>query len=326
MAAGLCEKRPQTLEKRQALEPSKEHEDLVRFALSGLSCMCAATVTNPIDVIKTRMQLENELGSQHESRNIFHNRYYRGLVRGAVRIAQEEGLSGLYKGITPSLMREATYSTLRLGLYEPLKEWFGATDPAHTPLWKKLCSGAIAGAIGSAIACPTDVIKIRLMSLPSGNQWEYRHTLHAFQAIVSNEGIRGLWTGVSATVKRSALVSATAVSSYDHAKHTILNAELLSEGPVLHIVASSIAGFVTNCVTSPIDMVRTRYMNQKKDHNKKPVLYRGTIDCIVKTVRKEGLFGLYKGFIPNWTRTGTHTVVTFFVFEQLRAFVGMKPI
>lgn len=43
MAAGLCEKRPQTLEKRQALEPSKEHEDLVRFTLSGLSCMCAAT-------------------------------------------------------------------------------------------------------------------------------------------------------------------------------------------------------------------------------------------------------------------------------------------
>lgn len=223
-------------------------------------------------------------------------------------------------------MREATYSTLRIGLYEPLKEQFGAKDPADTPLWIKVCSGAIAGAIGSAIACPTDVVKIRLMALPSGNQWEYRHTLHAFQAIVSNEGIRGLWTGVSATVKRSALVSATAVSSYDHTKHRILNAELLSEGPVLHIVASSIAGFVTNCVSSPIDMVRTRYMNQKKDHNKKPVLYRGTLDCIVKTVRKEGLFGLYKGFIPNWTRTGTHTVVTFFVFEQLRAFVGMKPI
>lgn len=318
MATGLCEK-------RQPRRQSKEHENLVRFALSGLSCMCAATVTNPIDVIKTRMQLDNELGSQHESRNIFHNRYYRGLVRGAARIAHEEGIRGLYKGITPSLMREASYSTLRLGLYEPLKEWFGATDPAHSPLWKKVCSGAIAGAIGSAIACPTDVVKIRLMALPSGNKWEYRHTFHAFQAIVANEGIRGLWTGVNATVKRSALVSATAVSSYDHAKHKILNAGLLQEGPVLHIMASSIAGFVTNCVSSPMDMVRTRYMNQKKDCNKKPLLYRGTIDCIAKTVHKEGLFGLYKGFIPNWTRTGTHTVVTFFVFEQLRAFVGLKP-
>lgn len=223
-------------------------------------------------------------------------------------------------------MREASYSTLRLGLYEPLKELFGAKDRAHTPLWKKICSGAISGAIGSAIACPTDVVKIRLMAVPSGNRWEYRHTLHAFQAIVSSEGITGLWTGVSATVKRTAIVSATAVSSYDHAKHAILNAEFMDEGPLLHIVASSIAGFITNCVASPIDMVRTRYMNQKKDNNRRPVLYRGTFDCIMKTVRKEGLFGLYKGFIPNWTRTGTHTVVTFFVFEQLRAFVGMDPI
>ena len=228
--------------------------------------------------------------------------------------------------ITPSLMREASYSTLRLGLYEPLKGLFGAKDRAHTPLWKKVCSGAISGAIGSAIACPTDVVKIRLMAVPSGSRWEYRHTLHAFQAIVSSEGITGLWTGVSTTVKRAAIVSATAVSSYDHAKHTILNAQLMDEGPLLHIVASSIAGFITNCAASPIDMVRTRYMNQKKDNNRKPILYRGTFDCIMKTVRKEGLFGLYKGFIPNWTRTGTHTVVTFFVFEQLRAFVGMDPI
>ena len=45
MAAGLFEKRRQTIEKRQALTPGKEHDDLVRFALSGLSCMCAATGT-----------------------------------------------------------------------------------------------------------------------------------------------------------------------------------------------------------------------------------------------------------------------------------------
>ena len=287
-------------------------------------CSLACTLCESINICFSCVYNCNDQSCLHKNQIIGHNNYQS--LGDLTNFSYLFFVSDCTLSITPSLMREATYSTLRLGLYEPLKERFGATDPAHTPLWKKLCAGAIAGAIGSAIACPTDVIKIRLMSLPSGNQWGYRHTLHAFQAIVSNEGIRGLWTGVSATVKRSALVSATAVSSYDHAKHTILNAELLSEGPVLHIVASSVAGFVTNCVTSPIDMVRTRYMNQKKDHNKKPVLYRGTIDCIVKTVRKEGLFGLYKGFIPNWTRTGTHTVVTFFVFEQLRAFVGMKPI
>lgn len=56
------------------------------------------SVTNPIDVIKIRMQLDNELGSKNNSKNIFKDRYYRGFIRGATRIFSEEGFSGLYKG------------------------------------------------------------------------------------------------------------------------------------------------------------------------------------------------------------------------------------
>ena len=55
-------------------------------------------------------------------------------------------------------------------------------------------------------------------------------------------------------------------------------------------------------------------------------VYRGAIDCTIKTIKSEGVFGLYKGFIPNWMRIGPHTIVTFFIFEQLRHFAGMSPI
>ena len=48
-------------------------------------------VTNPLDVVKIRLQLDNELRGDS-------SRYYRGLVRGAVRIVQDEGIKGLYKG------------------------------------------------------------------------------------------------------------------------------------------------------------------------------------------------------------------------------------
>lgn len=46
---------------------------------------------------------------------------------------------------TASMMRESSYSGIRLGAYEPLKWQLGATDPAHTPLWKKLVAGATSG-------------------------------------------------------------------------------------------------------------------------------------------------------------------------------------
>lgn len=48
-------------------------------------------------------------------------------------------------------MREGSYSTIRLGAYEPLKRLFGATDPAHTPLWKKICAGATSGKLNVEI-------------------------------------------------------------------------------------------------------------------------------------------------------------------------------
>ena len=58
-------------------------------------------------------------------------------------------------------MREAVYSTIRLGAYEPVKELFGASKH-NSPLWKKLAAGATTGAVGSAIATPTDLVRVRM--------------------------------------------------------------------------------------------------------------------------------------------------------------------
>ena len=59
-------------------------------------------------------------------------------------------------------MREGSYSSIRLGLYEPLKQVLGETNKAKTPLFKKIICGGISGTIGSAIASPTDLVKIRM--------------------------------------------------------------------------------------------------------------------------------------------------------------------
>ena len=34
----------------------------------------------------------------------------------------------------------------------------------------------------------------------------------------------------------------------------------------------------------------------------RPPLYRGSIDCLIKTVRQEGFFALYKGLFPTYCR------------------------
>ncbi|XP_064651776.1 mitochondrial substrate carrier family protein ucpB-like [Lineus longissimus] len=307
---------------------TERNETVWRFVLAGASCMSAAAVTNPIDVIKIRMQLDQELSSENKISEILKGRYYRGILRGGVKIVRDEGLAGLYKGLPASLMREGSYSTIRLGAYEPLKQLFGATDPSHTPLWKKICAGAISGAIGSAIATPTDLVKVRMQAcrhITEGNAdragKRYKNTLAAFKEIWGHEGLRGLYVGMGPTVQRAAILTATQIPSYDHTKHTILNHGWMGEGVPLHLTASMIAGFVTASTTSPVDVIKTRIMNQKSK-----ATYTNSFDCAIKTLRAEGLFGLYKGFIPNWMRIGPHTIVTFFIFEQLRKVIGMAPV
>lgn len=58
----------------------------------------------------------------------------------------------------------------------------------------------------------------------------------------------------------------------------------------------------------------------------KGLKYSSPVDALMKAFRAEGLRGLYKGFLPNWLRIGPHTMVSFFIFEQLRAMVGIRPV
>ena len=50
------------------------------------------------------------------------------------------------------IIREATYSTIRLGGYEPIKiELLGEKDPHKCPMWKRLFAGILSGTIGSIV-------------------------------------------------------------------------------------------------------------------------------------------------------------------------------
>eukprot|EP01018_Ginkgo_biloba_P035073 Gb_34130 [translate_table: standard] len=291
------------------------------FALGGLSNMCGAFVTNPVNVVKVRMQLDGALSSNQERR-------YGGILASLFRIAREEGLGGLWRGTGAALLREASYSSIRMGAYEPFKRALGGDEPEHTPLWIKVSAGSAAGIVGSAVANPTDIVIVRMQASSHGaaTEWKYNGPFHAFASIVKTEGITGLYRGIGPTVQRAGILNAAQVPSYDHAKHIILNAGLLQEGVACHLVSSMIAGFVTAIVISPVDLVRTRIMQQAVQEDGQGALYSSSFDCLKKTVRSEGVLGLYKGFVPVWLRISPHTIVTFFVFEQLRKAIGIRPV
>lgn len=222
-------------------------------SLAGASSVFAGFCTHGVDTCKIRMQIQKPLpDGSLKYKNLFH---------GIMVIVKEEGLSrrGLYKGIEASALREASYSTLRLGMYEPIKRMMGATDPKNTPIWKKYVSGALAGLTGSGLANPADLIKTRMQGQPPGENrplgWHIRDVYK------TQGGLRGFYVGVNATMMRACLLGATYMGTYDSVKHAILNRELLPDGFKCQLISSICSGLAITLVTSPVDNIKTRIMN-----------------------------------------------------------------
>lgn len=86
----------------------------------------------------------------------------------------------------------------------------------------------------------------------------------------------------------------------------------------LHFTASLISGLVSTAVSIPIDITKTRLQSMKNNE------YSGTIDVLVKVVKNEGFFSLWKGFTPYFLRLGPHTIITFIVLEKLNKLFEKK--
>lgn len=243
------------------------------------------------------MQLEGALTSKSIP---VHLREYPGFITGGQRIFQREGMRGLYKGLLASLCREGSYSALRLGCYDSVKEALTlmlhkstSSDDHENSLAIKISAGAMTGAAASALANPTDLLKIR-MQAQARNTASSSYLELAQGLVGEGRGIRALWTtGVQPTVQRAALLTATQISSYDHAKFLMLTHTDIALHPkiLLHLVCSMFAGFMAATITSPVDVIKTRRMNNVNASHASG----GTLDAGLAIIRTEGFAGLYKG-------------------------------
>ena len=155
----------------------------------------------------------------------------------------------------------------------------------------------------------------------------YKGTFDAFRKIVQHEGILGLYRGIIPTVQRASVLTAAQIASYDHIKHYFLRKKIFDEGLSLHFAASFTASLITAFTVNPMDVAKTRIMNEKlASKGSSELTYRSASQTYKLIFRTEGLGGFYKGVIPSWLRIGPHTVITFLIFENLRSFVGLSPI
>jgi solute carrier family 25 protein 34/35 len=328
--------------------------------------MSACLFTNPSEVIKTRLQVQNELGRAAAAvyaagpsanaaaaaaaanagppppklyKNVFHAFYV---------VARTEGLRGLQGGLGPSLLYQLTMNGTRLGMYEPLKRLvtraaagdfdgskgsdreprLGDHARAHRPpvFWHNVVAAASSGMIAAFIGSPFFLVKVRLQiqskqaaaapllsaaahtpgaavlpaataaALPTavGAQHAYTSAFGGLRSIYRADGITGLWRGCTASMLRVSVGSTVQLSTYDHCKFWIMQRTGWADSAKVHLSASLLSGALVTLAMNPPDVISTRLYNQPVV-NGKGTLYSGLVDCAAKTIRTEGIAGLYKG-------------------------------
>ncbi|XP_065140510.1 mitochondrial 2-oxoglutarate/malate carrier protein [Paramisgurnus dabryanus] len=284
----------------------------VKFLFGGLAGMGATVFVQPLDLVKNRMQLSGQGSKAREYKTSFH---------AVGSILRNEGVRGIYTGLSAGLLRQATYTTTRLGIYTVLFERMSKADGTPPNFLMKALIGMTAGATGAFVGTPAEVALIRMTAdgrLPPDQRRGYTNVFNALIRITREEGVTTLWRGCIPTMARAVVVNAAQLASYSQSKQGLLDTGYFRDDILCHFCASMISGLVTTAASMPVDIVKTRIQNMRMIDGKPE--YKNGLDVLVKVIRNEGFFSLWKGFTPYYARLGPHTVLTFIFLEQMNKF------
>ncbi|XP_044058509.1 mitochondrial uncoupling protein 2-like [Siniperca chuatsi] len=283
----------------------------VKIFSAGTAGCVADLVTFPLDTAKVRLQIQGESKPSLEGQRL----KYRGVFGTIFTMVKTEGPRSLYSGLVAGLQRQMSFASVRIGLYDTMKQLY-TRGSDNAGIGTRLLAGCTTGAMAVALAQPTDVVKVRFQAqvrLPeSGSVMRYSSTIDAYKTIARDEGVKGLWKGCLPNITRNAIVNCSELVTYDIIKELILKYDLMTDNVPCHFTAGFAAGFCTTVVASPVDVVKTRFMNSV------PGQYSSATNCALTMLIKEGPASFYKGFIPSFLRLGSWNIVMFVSYEQIK--------
>ena len=131
-----------------------------RLVASAAAAAFAESSTLPIDTTKVRLQLQVNAAKGSGTPQ------YKGMVDCFLQIARNEGLGGLWRGVTPALVRQVSYTSLTFALYEPVRDFIARDPTKEISLWQRFLAGGLSAGIGIAIMNPTEIVKTKMQGVP----------------------------------------------------------------------------------------------------------------------------------------------------------------
>nr|NP_725361.1 uncharacterized protein Dmel_CG18324, isoform B [Drosophila melanogaster]AAM70987.1 uncharacterized protein Dmel_CG18324, isoform B [Drosophila melanogaster] len=288
------------------------------FVLGGTAAMGAVVFTNPIDVVKTRMQLQGELAARGT-----YVKPYRHLPQAMLQIVLNDGLLALEKGLAPALCYQFVLNSVRLSVYSnALELGYLQNADGSISFYRGMFFGALGGCTGTYFASPFYMIKAQqhaqaVQSIAVGFQHKHTSMMDALLHIYRTNGISGFWRAALPSLNRTLVASSVQIGTFPKAKSLLKDKGWITHPVLLSFCAGLSSGTLVAVANSPFDVLTTRMYNQPVDEKGRGLMYKGLVDCFTKIWRTEGIHGMYKGFWPIYFRSAPHTTLTFVFFEKL---------
>ncbi|KDO30689.1 hypothetical protein SPRG_04591 [Saprolegnia parasitica CBS 223.65] len=286
---------------------SKSTNPMVAVVAGAIAGGIETTATWPMEMIKTNLQL----GTMKT--------HYANMLGGFRYHVATDGVGSLYRGLLPVVVGSLPKAGIRFGAYDYLKRQFADAN-GTTNAFGNLAAGMLAGSIEATVATtPIETLKTKLIDANAG-------MLHGVRRILAEEGARGLYQGLTATILKQASNQGLRFMWFSEYKvrvpgfleqRGVVYSEL-SEAKLaaVSMVGGMSAGIFSTFGNNPFDVLKTKMQGL---HGAQ---YASTWDCAKHIVRTEGLKGFYAGTIPRLGRVIPGQGIIFMSYDSISRLVS----
>ncbi|QLL31159.1 hypothetical protein HG536_0B00200 [Torulaspora globosa] len=190
----------------------------------------------------------------------------------------------------------------------------GKVAMTDTPIKYPWWYGGAGGIFACIVTHPLDLAKVRLQTASPPKPT----LLNMIRRILQQEGPRGLYAGLSASVLRQCTYTTARFGCYDIIKENLIPQSEINNSLYL-LPCSMLSGAIGGFVGNPADVVNIRMQNDSAHDPHLRRGYRNAFDGLNSIVREEGFYKLFTGLAPNLIRGVLMTasqVVSYDVFKH----------
>ncbi|KAJ3218536.1 hypothetical protein HDU67_005095 [Dinochytrium kinnereticum] len=299
------------------------------FLAGALAGAVEATITYPTEYVKTRLQLQKKASPLLASGATAHKPLT--LWQMVTTTVRDQGFFSLYRGVSAMVLGTASKASVRFLVFDSIKAALADKETGKITGSRMAIAGLGAGVIEAiTVVTPSETIKTKLIedqarAVSQGTKPKYRGLFQGVREIVRECGVTGIYQGVTAVVARQGANQAVRLTVYGLLKEWATdkwatdkwNVKGASkEKQALPWYATfgigAVAGIVTVYTTMPLDVLKTKMQGLEARAE-----YKNTLDCLVKTVKGEGVFALWKGATPRLGRLIFSGGIVFAVYEEV---------